>query len=96
MRRSNEIHGGNAHDDVIIEGNEGDDVIYPGTNIKDTEVISGGKGDDVINPIDIQFNLDGTVNVNSFGAGFMPSSGTQIWYGNEGNDIIWGRKSPNG
>ena len=34
-----------------INGNEGDDIIYPASNTIATDRIRGGKGDDLINPV---------------------------------------------
>ena len=55
------IHGGNRNLIVTNNGNEGDDIIYPGSGITGSEGIRAEKGDDVINPTEVIFAMDGSV-----------------------------------
>ena len=49
----------------------------------------------MINPFVLEFNEDGTIVEESFGAEFGNSATTPAkWYGNEGDDVMWGRKQP--
>ena len=94
------IHGGNRNLIVSINGNDGDDLIWPGSGITGSEEIRAGKGDDEINPTEIVFAMDGSVDqaatFTGDVAGFMPAGATMKWYGNEGDDIMWGRMGMNG
>ena len=67
------IHGGNMNLIVSLSGNQGNDVIYPGTDISVSEEIRGGKGDDIINPTEIIFAMNGSVDPSTFAdtAGMM-------------------------
>ena len=60
-----EIHAGPTNDVVFINGNEGDDIIYPGQGPQVSEDINGGKGDDIIGVVDedLFINDDGTINI---------------------------------
>ena len=73
-----EIHGGNDNLIVSLSGNQGNDVIYPGSDIVTSEEIRGGKGDDVINPIEIVFAMNGSVDPSTFDdtAGMMTGAST--------------------
>ena len=73
-------------------------MIYPGTNVMTAEEIRAGKGDDIINPIEIVFAMDGSVDPSTFAdtAGMMTGTSTQKWFGNDGDDIMWGRNQMQG
>ena len=40
--------------------------------------------------------MDQTATFTDDSAGFMPSGSIMKWYGNDGDDIMWGRQSMNG
>ena len=88
-----EIHSGNDNLIVSLNGNQGDDVIYPGTGIVTSEEIRGGKGDDIINPTEIVYAMDGSLDASTFAgtAGMVTGAATTKWFGNDGDDTIWGR-----
>ena len=44
-----------------INGNQGDDIIYPASNTIVTDRIRGGKGDDLINPVQLEYDDAGTL-----------------------------------
>ena len=49
----------------------------------------------MINPLILEFNEDGTLNQDSLGAEYGNSAVTRSqWFGNEGDDIMFGRKRP--
>ena len=88
-----EINAGSDNLIVSLNGNQGDDVIRPGSGIMTSEEIRGGKGDDIINPLEIVFTMAGTVDPATFTdkAGLMTGASTYKWFGNDGDDIMFGR-----
>ena len=78
----------------MINGNDGDDIISPGTNpnaFNDgvSDIVRGGKGDDIINPGTYIFNDDGTLDTASSDRGARNNFGIE-WDGGDGNDVIRG------
>ena len=84
----------------VINGNEGDDIIYPGTaSAADAEVtVNGGKGDDIINPWALTYDENDELvqdlsdsTTYGYGVGSNSRYGhAQTLRGGEGNDKIWG------
>ena len=79
----------------MINGNEGDDIISPGTSPNAfrgdgvSDIVRGGPGDDIINPGTYVFNDDGTFNNAASDRGARNNHNI-VWDGGEGNDVIRG------
>ena len=78
----------------MINGNEGDDIISPGTSPTNfdegvSDIVRGGEGDDIINPGTFVFNDDGTFNTAASDRGARNNHGI-VWDGGDGNDVIRG------
>ena len=81
-----------------INGNEGDDIIYPASNTMVTDRIRGGKGDDLINPVELEYDDAGTLITDLTSRENQSAYGDAEtnWQGGEGNDTIWGKYKPGG
>jgi hypothetical protein len=79
----------------VIQGNDGNDEIHPGDSGVVLSTVRGGKGDDIINPFATK-----AVPAN----GVLPQTGwdgtttnkDEHWYGDEGDDIIYGGQMSTG
>lgn len=71
---NDELHGGDGIDQLFGDG--GEDILYPGAALTSVQTMFGGAGNDIFYGNTITGSLDGDVRY--------------AFYGNSGNDTIWG------